>query len=157
MAKRSAGVMLYHRDADGVRVLLVHPGGPFWRNKDIGAWQIPKGQIEPGEDSEAAARREVREELGVALEGPLLPLGMVRQAGGKEVVAFAIEQALDPAALVSTMFELEWPPNSGKMRTFPEVDQVRWMRPAEARAVMLPSQQPLLSALEALLGLTEQA
>ncbi|WP_174274040.1 NUDIX domain-containing protein [Sphingomonas bacterium] len=157
MAKRSAGVMLYLRDADGVRVLLVHPGGPFWRNKDIGAWQIPKGQIEPGEDSEAAARREVREELGVALEGPLLPLGMVRQAGGKEVVAFAIEQALDPATLVSTMFELEWPPNSGTMRSFPEVDRVRWMRPVEARAVMLPSQQPLLSALEALLGLTEQA
>lgn len=148
MAIRSAGVLLYRRDWDGLRVLLVHPGGPFWRNKDVGAWQIPKGMIEADEEPEAAARREAEEELGQAITGDLRPLPIIRQKAGKWVLAFAVEQDIDPATIVSNMFELEWPPRSGKFEHFPEVDEARWMTLAEARHSMLGSQQPLLDALE---------
>lgn len=146
MPARSAGVLLY-RLAPALEVLLVHPGGPYWRRKDRGAWQISKGAIDPAEEPEAAARREAAEEIGVRLAGELLPLGEVRQAGGKQVVAFAARQDFDPAQLVSNSFELEWPPRSARMVAFPEVDAARWMSIPEAREMMLPSQLPLLDRL----------
>ncbi|MBO0750301.1 MAG: NUDIX domain-containing protein [Porphyrobacter sp.] len=146
MAPRSAGVLLY-RLAPAFEVLLVHPGGPYWRRKDRGAWQIPKGLIDPDEEPGAAARREAAEEIGLVIEAPLRPLGEIRQAGGKRVTAFAAEQDFDPAGLVSNTFELEWPPNSGKTTAFPEIDAARWMTLAEARDMMLESQQPFLDRL----------
>jgi predicted NUDIX family NTP pyrophosphohydrolase len=146
MIARSAGVLLY-RLAPEIEVLLVHPGGPYWRRKDRGAWQIPKGAIDPGEQPEAAARREVAEEIGLELAFDLIPLGEIRQAGGKYVIAFAAEHDFDPATLVSNTFELEWPPKSGKTAAFPEIDGARWMEIPEAREMMLASQQPLLDRL----------
>lgn len=129
-------------------MLLVHPGGPYWRNKDVGVWQIPKGLIRPGEDAAAAALREAYEELGVKLDGELLALGQVRQAGGKYVQAFGLEAEVDADAILSNLFEMEWPPRSGRMQSFPEVDAARWFTPAEARAMILPSQAPFLDRLE---------
>jgi predicted NUDIX family NTP pyrophosphohydrolase len=146
MPQRSAGVLLY-RLAPEIEVLLVHPGGPYWRRKDRGAWQIPKGAVDEGEEAETAARREVEEEIGLRLAGELVPLGEVRQAGGKLVTAFAAEHDFDPAAIVSNTFELEWPPRSGKTVAFPEIDAARWMTMPEARSMMLASQQPLLDRL----------
>lgn len=133
-------------------MLLIHPGGPYWLRKDRGAWQIPKGGLEAGEAPEAAALREVEEELGVRLAGPLQPLGEIRQAGGKWVTAFAVEHDLDPDAIVSNRFEMEWPPRSGRMQSFPEVSAARWLTLEEARIVMLPSQLPLLDPLADLLA-----
>lgn len=135
-----------------LEVLLVHPGGPYWRRKDRGAWQIPKGAIDPAEEPDVAARREAAEEIGVRLVGELLALGEVRQAGGKQVVAFAARQDFDPAKLVSNTFEFEWPPRSAKRFAFPEVDAARWMSIPEAREMMLPSQLPLLDRLLEALG-----
>ena len=139
--KRSAGVLLYRRAGAALEVLLVHPGGPYWFRKDRGAWQLPKGEIGPDEEPEAAARREVAEELGVVLDGALQPLGEIRQTGGKWVSAYATEHDLDPSAIRSNEFELEWPPRSGKLQRFPEVSAARWLTLEEARAVMLPSQR----------------
>jgi predicted NUDIX family NTP pyrophosphohydrolase len=149
--KRSAGVLIWRRAGGALEVLLVHPGGPFWRNRDRGAWQIPKGGIDDGEEPVAAALREVEEELGLALSGELQPLDEIRQAGGKLVVAFALEHDFDTARIRSNEFEMEWPPKSGRQARFPEVDAARWMDLAEARSMMLPSQAPLLDRLEALL------
>ena len=146
---RSAGILLWRRGTGGVEVLLVHPGGPYWRRKRAGAWQIPKGGIGPEEAAEAAARREFAEELGQAAAGALAPLGELRQAGGKWVVAFALEGDLDPATIVSNLFELEWPPRSGRRQSFPEVDEARWFALAEAEGEMLASQRPFLTALAA--------
>jgi predicted NUDIX family NTP pyrophosphohydrolase len=150
MVQRSAGLLLYRVDDDGLAVLLVHPGGPFWRNRDAGAWQIPKGAIEPGETPLAAALRETAEELGRAFAGDAMSLGEIRQAGGKNVEAFALAADFDPEALVSNSFEIEWPPRSGRRQSFPEVDAARWFAIAEARAMMLPSQLPFLDRLQAL-------
>jgi predicted NUDIX family NTP pyrophosphohydrolase len=152
MAVRSAGILLYRGDPDGLRVLLVHPGGPFWRGKDDGAWMIPKGLVEPGEDSMAAALREFEEELGSKAEGEPRRLCEIRQAGGKWVEAFALEGDFDPAALHSNEFTIEYPPRSGTMRAFPEVDEARWLTLAEARAKILKSQAPILDALETLVA-----
>lgn len=132
-------------------MLLVHPGGPYWLRKDAGAWQIPKGMPEPGEEPAATARREAQEELGIAIEGVLRPLGEVRQKGGKLVTAFAVEQDLDPETIRSNEFEMEWPPKSGRTARFPEVSAVKWLTLEQARTVMLPSQLPLLDRLEELL------
>jgi predicted NUDIX family NTP pyrophosphohydrolase len=148
MPRRSAGLVLHRRHGPSLQVLLVHPGGPFWRRKDAGAWQIPKGEIEPDEDPEAAARREVAEELGVRVVVPLVPLGEVRQAGGKRVIAFAAEMDVDADAIVSNMVELEWPPRSGRHISIPEIDAARWFSLAEAQVMMLRSQLPFLAALE---------
>ena len=146
----SAGVLLF-REVDGsLEVLLAHPGGPYWRNKDAGAWQIAKGAVEPGETPVVAALRETEEELGLRIEGDLIPLGQLRQAGGKLVHAFAVRADFEPAALISNAFEMEWPPRSGRLESFPELDAVRWFDLAEARAMMLPSQIPFLDRLEAL-------
>ena len=150
MPARSAGILLYRRDPDGIRLLLAHHGGPFWRSKDEGAWMIPKGLIEPGEAPLAAALREFEEELGAKPGGEPRPLCEVRQAGGKWVEAFALEGDFDPAALKSNAFTIEYPPKSGSFRAFPEVDEARWFTFPEARAKILKSQAPILDALEKL-------
>lgn len=151
MPVRSAGILLYRRDPGGVRLLLVHPGGPFWSGRDAGAWMIPKGLVEPGEDPLAAALREFEEELGARPEGEPRPLCEVRQAGGKWVEAFALEGDFDPAGLKSNEFTIEYPPKSGSLRAFPEVDEARWFTIPEARTKILKSQGPIVDALEALL------
>ncbi|WP_297298814.1 NUDIX domain-containing protein [uncultured Methylovirgula sp.] len=151
MAVTSAGIVLYKAAADDLWVLLVHPGGPFWHRKDEGAWSIPKGEVEAGEDLAAAARREFAEELGVPPPGPLEPLGAVRQAGGKWVEAFAAAGDLDPAAITSDHFEIEWPPRSGRLRAFPEVDRAAWFALSVARQKILAAQRPFLDRLESLL------
>jgi predicted NUDIX family NTP pyrophosphohydrolase len=144
----SAGILLFRRRAGDTEVLLIRPGGPYWRNKDAGAWMIPKGTLEPGEKPAEAALREFAEETGTRLTAVPFPLATVRQAGGKIVQAFAVEGDLDPALVHSNDFELEWPPRSGRFQRFPEVTEARWMSLAEARTMMLPSQLPLLDALE---------
>jgi predicted NUDIX family NTP pyrophosphohydrolase len=144
----SAGILLFRRRDGATEVLLTKPGGPFWRNKDIGAWMIPKGMVEPGEAAVEAALREFEEETGTRLTAVPFRLATVKQAGGKRVEAFAVEGHLDPASIVSNEFELEWPPRSGRLERFPEVAEARWMSFAEARERMLPSQLPLLDALE---------
>ena len=146
---RSAGILLFRQRENALEVLLLKPGGPFWRNKDAGAWMIPKGMVETGEAPAEAALREFEEETGIRLSAVPFHLATVRQAGGKIVEAFALEGELDPAAIHSNEFELEWPPRSGKRERFPEAAEARWMGLAEARGLMLPSQLPLLDALEA--------
>jgi len=145
----SAGILLFREQGSEAEVLLIKPGGPFWRNKDAGAWMIPKGLVEPGETPAEAALREFAEETGVWLTAVPFPLATVRQAGGKIVEAFAVEGDLDPASVRSNEFEVEWPPRSGLTERFPEVAEAKWMTLGEARAMMLPSQLPLLDALEA--------
>ena len=149
MPARSAGILLYRRDPDSVRLLLVRPGGPFWQGRDVGAWMIPKGLIEPGEEPLAAALREFEEEMGAKPTGVPQLLRTVRQAGGKRVEAFALEGDFDCAALRSNRFTLEYPPRSGRFRDFPEVDEARWFTPDEARSRILGSQAPIVDALEA--------
>jgi predicted NUDIX family NTP pyrophosphohydrolase len=144
----SAGILLFRERAGETEVLLIRPGGPYWRNKDAGAWMIPKGAIEPGEAPVEAALREFEEETGTRLSSVPFPLATIRQAGGKTVEAFAIEGDLDASAVRSNHFEVEWPPRSGRLQSFPEVAEARWMTIAQARAMMLPSQLPLLDALE---------
>lgn len=147
MPKRSAGLMLYRRRSGEVEVLLVHPGGPFWRNKDEGVWSIPKGLCEEGEDTLAAAKREFEEETGHHPLGQLVPLGEFKQPGGKLVLAYAVEGDLDPAALKSNFFSIEWPPRSGRMSEFPEVDRAGWFAPDEAGRKLVRGQLPILETL----------
>ena len=144
----SAGVLLFRERGGRTEVLLIKPGGPFWRNKDAGAWMIPKGAIETGETPAEAALREFEEETGTRLTAVPFPLAKIRQAGGKYVEAFALEGDLDAETITSNEFEMEWPPRSGLRERFPECEQARWMTLAEARTSMLPSQLPLLDALE---------
>jgi predicted NUDIX family NTP pyrophosphohydrolase len=147
----SAGILLYRR-RDELEVFLIHPGGPFWSARDAGAWQIPKGNVEPGEDPPEAARREFREELGSDAKGELEPLGRIRQSGGKWVEAYALAGDLDAAGIVSALTEMEWPPRSGRTITIPEVDRAEWFTIGVARSRMLASQRPLLDRLEELVG-----
>lgn len=147
----SAGILLFRRREE-LEVLLVKPGGPFWRGKDAGAWMIPKGMVEPGESPAEAALREFGEETGTRLAGEPRPLCRVRQAGGKTVEAFTLEGDLDPQAVTSLEFEMEWPPKSGERQRFPEVEAARWLTMDEARELMLVSQQPMLDALQAQLA-----
>jgi predicted NUDIX family NTP pyrophosphohydrolase len=155
-AKHSAGVLLFRRlGGEGVEFLLVHPGGPFWRRKDTGAWTIPKGQIEEDEEPRACAIRELEEELGPDAEvdpGQLIELGSIRQRAGKVVDAWAAEAEFDPAALDSNTFEMEWPPRSGEQQEFPEVDRAEWFDLERAREKILPAQAELLSRLVDLLA-----
>ena len=145
---RSAGILMYRRSGTGLEVLLVHPGGPYWQRKDEGAWSIPKGEIDDEEDASAVARREFAEETGVVLAGqPLEPLGEIRQRAGKRVIAFAVEGDLDVQTISSNTFEIEWPPRSGKMQTFPEIDRAEWFDLAAARVKILEGQRPLLDRL----------
>ena len=152
MPRRSAGILLYMRERGELMVLLAHPGGPLWQNRDLGAWTIPKGELNDDELPEAAARREFREELGCDPAGILSPLGEITQKGGKRVVAFALEGTFDVNALSSNAFEIEWPPRSGHRSTFPEIDRVEWMTLATAHGKILPSQAPLLERLAESLG-----
>jgi predicted NUDIX family NTP pyrophosphohydrolase len=147
MAKRSAGILMYQRMSDGLQVLLVHPGGPFWATKDLGAWSIPKGEHEETDEPLAVAIREFAEETGLTPRGSFHPLGTVKQAGGKTATAFALEGTFDPQTLVSNTFEMEWPPRSGKRRSVPEVDRAAWFTLDEARRRILPSQTPFLDQL----------
>ena len=147
MPKISAGLLLYRRRDGALEVFLVHPGGPFWARKDAGAWSIPKGEIGPDEAPLAAARREFGEETGLAVDGDVIALAPIRQAGGKLVHAFAIEADLDPAAIVSNRFTLEWPPRSGERREFPEIDRAGWFGLEAARRKLLSGQLPLLEDL----------
>ena len=147
-AKRSAGILL-HRSRNGAReVLLVHPGGPFWARKDAGAWSIPKGEYEDGEDARACALREFGEELGAPPpEGELVDLGEVRQKAGKVVTAWALEGDADATNTTSNTFTMEWPPRSGQTKEFPEIDRAQWFALDEARTRILPAQAPLLDRL----------
>jgi predicted NUDIX family NTP pyrophosphohydrolase len=151
MAELSAGILMWRRGPDRVvEVLLGHFGGPIWAKRDAGAWAIPKGLVEPEEDLEACARREFEEELGVKPEGNLTPLGRIRQKGGKWVHAYALEGNLDASAIVSNVFTLEWPPRSGRLQAFPEIDRAAWFTIADAREKMLPSQRAILDLLDQL-------
>jgi predicted NUDIX family NTP pyrophosphohydrolase len=152
MARRSAGLLMYRGSGPGLELLLVHPGGPFWAKKDLGAWSIPKGEYAGDEDPLAAAQREFTEETGVQPRGTFQPLGEVTQAGGKRVSAWAVEGDFDPAALVSNTFETEWPPCSGRKRSFPEVDRAAWFSPEEGRQKILAGQRPFIDRLVELVG-----
>lgn len=149
LARLSAGILMWRRRGGAVEVLLAHFGGPQWQRRDEGAWAIPKGLVETDEDLEACARREFEEELGFAAVGPLVPLGRIRQKGGKWVEPFALEGDLDADRIVSNRYTLEWPPRSGRFASYPEVDRAAWFGLEEARRRILPSQAPLLDALEA--------
>ncbi|MFJ9663115.1 NUDIX domain-containing protein [Streptomyces sp. NPDC101219] len=145
---RSAGLLLFRRTGPEVEVLLGHMGGPYFARRDAGAWTVPKGEYEPDEPAFDAARREFREELGVAPpDGPALPLGEVRQAGGKTVTVWAVEADLDPATVVPGTFTMEWPPKSGRTREFPELDRVAWLPLDRARAVIVSAQTAFLDRL----------
>jgi predicted NUDIX family NTP pyrophosphohydrolase len=154
-SKHSAGILLFRRRGGEVEFLLIHPGGPFWRRKDAGAWSIPKGQIEDEEEPRACAIRELEEELGPALEldpEQLIELGSIRQRAGKLVDAWAAEAEFDPATLDSNTFSMEWPPRSGNEQEFPEVDRADWFVLEKAREKILPAQAELLDRLVALIG-----
>jgi predicted NUDIX family NTP pyrophosphohydrolase len=147
MSKLSAGILLFRRRAAGLEVMLVHPGGPFWAKKDDGAWSIPKGLVDEGEDLLAAAKREFLEETGMAIEGEFLDLGAHKQPSAKTIAAWACEGDFDPALLKSNTFSLEWPPRSGRMAEFPEVDRAAWYSIDEALMKINKGQKPIIAAL----------
>ena len=146
--QHSAGIVLYRVGDGGPEVLLVHPGGPFWAKKDLGAWSIPKGELEPDEDPLAAARREFEEETGCRISGEFRPLAPLKQPGGKTVYAWAVEGDCDPAAIKSNTFSMEWPPHSGRRQEFPEVDRAAWFPLDEAKKKILPGQVGFIESLE---------
>lgn len=159
MPKRSAAILLWKQAAEVLQVLLVHPGGPFWRNKDVGAWSLPKGEYDDGEEALAAARRELLEELGPSAEwvatapaDAFVALGEVKQKGGKLVAAFALQGEFDPGLLRSNTFEIEWPPKSGRTQSFPEVDRAAWFTLSVAREKILQGQLELLARADMLLA-----
>ena len=147
MKKRSAGILAWRRGADGPEFFLVHPGGPFWKNKDDGAWSIPKGEIDPDEEPLSAAQREFEEETGLRIGGTFTPLAPVKIASGKMIEAWAIEHDLDASAITSNSFEIEWPPRSGKKQAFPEVDRAGWFSATDALCKINKGQVPLLTQL----------
>ncbi len=156
MTRTSAGIILYRRRAGIIEVLLVHPGGPFFARKDLGNWSIPKGEVDSVDsDYEQTARREFEEEVGHAVpDAPLIELGSVRQKGGKIVHAWAVNGDIDPETMASNLIELEWPPFSGRKKSFPEVDQWVYFGPEDARAHIKETQIPLLDRLEAALAIS---
>ena len=150
--RTSAGILLWRLRDGTLEVLLAHNGGPYWAKKDHGHWTIPKGEVEPGEELAAVARREFAEETGhVVPDGPRIDLGEIRQKSGKLVLGWAVEGDLDPATAVSNTYEVEWPPRSGRMQSFPEIDRVEWFGLDEARARLKAAQVPFLDRLEAAL------
>jgi predicted NUDIX family NTP pyrophosphohydrolase len=149
---RSAGLLMYRRRPAGVEVLLAHPGGPFWSARDAAAWTLPKGMVGEGEDPLAAAQREFLEETGFTAPAPFHLLGELRQRSGKRITAWACEGDADPRQLRSNLFEMEWPPRSGRMQSFPEVDRVDWFGLEAARAKLLQGQAPFVDALERMLA-----
>ena len=152
MVKRSAGLLMYRHPAGDLEVFLIHPGGPFWKNKDLGAWSLPKGEYPETEEPFAAAVREFEEETGVQPEGEFIPLGEIRQSGAKVVTAWAFEGDCDAAAIKSNLFSMEWPRGSGRMLEFPEVDRGGWFSLAAARLKILKGQAGFLDRLAAHLG-----
>ncbi|SFU23334.1 NUDIX domain-containing protein [Mesorhizobium sp. YR577] len=152
MARKSAGILMYRWAADVLLVMLVHPGGPFWIRRDLSSWSIPKGEYGDDEEAEAAARREFAEETGQQPNGILLPLGALRQRTGKLITAFALEGDLDVEKLQSNIFEMEWPPRSGHIQSFPEIDRAAWFQMADAHKKIVAGQRPFLSRLERLLA-----
>ncbi len=151
MPERSAGLLLYRHGAQGVEVLLVHPGGPYFARRDLGAWTIPKGKIDEGEEPLQAAQREFREETGTSADGTFLPLNPVRQASGKIVYAWAVQGDCDTGILRSNTFDMEWPPHSGRSCTFPEIDRGEWFSLSEARQRINKAQSSFLDQLEKIL------
>jgi predicted NUDIX family NTP pyrophosphohydrolase len=149
--KISAGILVYRRTAGQLEVLLAHPGGPIFRRRDAGAWTIPKGEIEPGEDPLTAARRELLEETGFELDGPFLPLGTVKQKNGKVVHAFACEGSVEPERISSNLFRMEWPPRSGRFAEFPELDRAAYFDVSTAREKLNEAQGELVTRLVAAL------
>jgi predicted NUDIX family NTP pyrophosphohydrolase len=159
MAKRpnvSAGLLLYRRGPGGLEVFLAHPGGPFWAKRDEGAWSIPKGVVNAGEDPLTAARREFAEETGLRPDGPFLPLGSIRQKAGKTVHAWACEGDADPTRVTSNVMTAEWPKGTGRRLTFPEVDRCGWFDPPTAKAKLNPAQAEFIDRLEAALGSADE-
>ena len=153
MRKLSAGILMYRGRGAKLELLLVHPGGPFWAKKDQGAWSMPKGEYEEGEDPLAVAKREFEEEVGTAVpSGDYIALGEIKQPSRKVITAFAVDGDFDTAVLRSNHFEMEWPPKSGEMQSFPEVDRAAWFTPSEARKKILPGQAPFIDRLLAALG-----
>jgi len=152
MPKQSAGLLMYRRVGAGLQVLLAHPGGPLWQHRDLGAWSIPKGEVQAGEDSFAAARREFKEETGLEPQGPFLSLGGVTQRGGKVVEAWAFAGDCLPDAIRSNTFEMEWPPRSGRRQQFPEIDRAEFFTLGEAAAKINPAQRELLKRLAAVVS-----
>jgi predicted NUDIX family NTP pyrophosphohydrolase len=147
MPKKSGGLLLYREVQGSLEVFLVHPGGPFWAKKDEGSWSIPKGEIEEGEESLEAAKREFREETGVAAEGEFQPLKPVRQKSGKTVYAWAVRFDLDATSIKSNVFSMEWPPKSGEWKEFPEIDRAEWFSVDQAKRKILKGQLGLLNQL----------
>jgi predicted NUDIX family NTP pyrophosphohydrolase len=156
MKKLSAGILLFRRGETELEVFLVHPGGPFWARKDAGVWSIPKGEYTDTEGALTAAKREFEEETGKGIDGAFLALGSLKQPGGKIVTAWALEQDLDPSAIKSNTFALEWPPRSGTMRNFPEIDRGDWFSLPHARNKMLKGQLEFLTRLGAHLSATPE-
>ena len=154
MAKQAAGILLYKQTPHGLEVLLAHPGGPLWARKDLGAWTIPKGQFGADENALEAAKREFEEEMGSAARGDFVELGSIRQPSGKVVYAFTAESDFDAKTVRSNLFSLEWPPRSGRMGQFPEVDRADWFGIEEARKRILKGQEPFLDRLLTLLKAT---
>ncbi|MES2703206.1 MAG: NUDIX domain-containing protein [Bacteroidota bacterium] len=152
MPKKSAGLLVYRQTSGGLEVLLVHPGGPFFKKKDAGVWSVPKGEYDDNEEPLAAARREFTEETGLAVDGTFISLTPVKQKSGKIVIAWAIEADLDVSVIKSNLFPMEWPPRSGKIQQFEEVDRAEWFDIVTAREKMIPGQEPLLDELAAILS-----
>jgi len=147
MSKMSAGIALYRRAGAGIEIFLVHPGGPFWQNKDDGAWSFPKGEYAEGEDPLSVARREFQEETGCEIDGDFVPLDAIKQPGGKVVRLWAVEGDCDADAIRSNTFSMEWPPKSGRQQEFPEVDRAGWFSPSDAKRKLLAGQRGLLDQL----------
>jgi len=156
MAKKtSAGILLYRKLGDELEVFLVHPGGPYWQKKDKGAWSVPKGEFEAGEDPLEAAKREFKEETGFDITGDFIELTALRQPSGKVVYTWAVEGNIDATSIKSNMFSMEWPPRSGKEQEFPEVDRGGWFNIAQVREKLLPGQRGFLDELQKKLGMVE--
>ena len=151
MNKKSAGILAYREGVSGLEVFLMHPGGPFWKKKDLGAWSIPKGEITDNEDEKEAAKREFEEETGMKINADLIPLKPIRQKNGKTVMAWAVNQDIDPSKIVSNLFEIEWPPKSGKHQQFPEMDRAEWFSVSDAREKIIAGQAALIDELEEIL------
>jgi len=150
MPKQSAGILLYRKSAKGLQVFLVHPGGPFFKNKDEGSWSVPKGEYLPDEDPLMAAKREFQEETGSEIAGNFIALNPIKQKGGKTVLAWAVEGSIDQGNIKSNTFEIEWPPRSGKKQTFDEIDRAEWFDIATAKIKINPAQAALIDELAAI-------
>jgi predicted NUDIX family NTP pyrophosphohydrolase len=155
MNNKSAGILAFRKNAKGIEIFLMHPGGPFWKNKDVGAWSIPKGEIDETESEIDAAKREFEEETGIKIKGELIALQPIRQKNGKLVTAWALDQDIDAAGITCNLFEMEWPPKSGKYQQFPEMDRAEWFSVTTAKEKIIPAQAALIDQLEEILKRTD--